>query len=417
MRVLIVTSTLPRWAGDAVPAFVLEQAAALARVDPELEIELLAPHHVGAATTEVLAGVPVRRFRYAWPESLQLLAYPAILPNLRERPWLAWQVPLLIVAEFVAVLRYCRRDRRPDVIYSHWFAPQGLACGAAARVLGIPHVLTSHSADVEVVGRVPLVGPLLVRYFVGQLHALTVVSRRTEERLRAFFPAKLWPAVAARVRRLPMGIDAAALAPLPSARRAALKSEWGLADRPVLLFIGRLTTKKGLTHLLEAMALLAPRHPAAVLVVAGDGELRADLERRVAAPALASRVRLTGFVGGERKRELLALADLMVVPSIVTADGDAEGLPVALLEGLAAGLPCVATDASGADDVVTEGVEGHLVPAGDAVRLAAALDSILALDESARAAMGDRARQRGLAFDWDAIARAHAEHLFQGNIR
>ena len=413
MRVLIVTSTLPRWAGDPVPAFVLEQAAALAAVEPGLDIELLAPHHVGAAQTERLAGIPVRRFRYCLPESLQLLAYPAILPNLRERPWLAWQVPLLIAAEFVAVLRHCRRSR-PDVIYSHWFAPQGLACGAAARLLGIPHVLTSHSADVEVIGRVPLVGPPLVRYFIGRLHALTVVSRRTEERLRAFFPPPRWPAVATRLARLPMGIDAAALAPVSPAERAALKVDWGLAGRPVLLFIGRLTAKKGLADLLEAMALVAVGHPDAALVVAGEGELRPSLERTIAARGLASRVRLTGFVSGERKRQILALADVMVVPSIVTADGDAEGLPVALLEGLAAGLPCVATDASGADDVIEDGREGRLVPAGDPVRLAAALDALLALDDATRAAIAARARQRGLQFDWAAIARAHADHLFGG---
>jgi glycosyltransferase involved in cell wall biosynthesis len=415
MRALVTASTLPRWPGDAMPAFVLDQVRALARAHPELEVELLAPHHAGAAREEEWDGIAVRRFRYLRPEALQRLAYPAILPNLRRNPWLGLQVPPFFAAEFAAVLGACRA-RRPDVIYSHWFTPQGLVGGAVGALLGIPHVFTTHSSDVAVLARLPGLGPALVRAFAGRARACTAVSRRTAEKLLAFFPEPAArAAMAAKLAVLPMGVEPAA-ATLPAAREA-LRADLGLSGRTVFLFLGRLTEKKGLDVLLDAFAPLAAERADAQLVVAGEGELRAALEARAQAPPLRGRVRLPGFVAGEAKRRLLAAADAMIVPSVVTADGDAEGLPVALLEGLAAGLPCIATDVSGADEVLAEGREGYLVPQRDAAALAAALRRYCALGPAERAALAAAARERSRPFEWPALAEAHWRHLFAPGAR
>lgn len=409
MRVLVTASTFPRWAGDSQPAFVLDQLLALKAGHPELELHVLAPHDPGAARDEVLAGIPVHRFRYVLPAAWQALAYPAILPNLRQRPWLILQVPLLLLAEFFAIWSFCRRHR-PAVVYSHWFTPQAIAGAAVTGLLGIPHVFTSHSTDVAVLGRVPLLGPALVRAIVRRCAAATVVSRRTLARLRAFFPrAADWDAVAARVQVLPMGVapagegDAAAR---PYARRAL-----GLGDEPVVLFLGRLTAKKGLDVLLAAFADVVRAEPRARLLVAGDGELAGSLAADIAGRGLGGAVRLCGFVTGPAKRELLAAADVLVVPSIVAPGGDAEGLPVALLEGLAAGLACVATDESGADDILADGRDGFLVPAGQAAPLAAALLGALRLPPGERERLATAARTLAARYAWPVIAEAHYRHL------
>lgn len=414
MKVLITASTLPRWDGDAVPAFVLEQAIALRRAYPGLEIEILAPHHAGALRDEVMGGIPVHRFRYFWPAGLQKLAYPAILPNLRRNRWLYLQVPFLLLAECAAILRRCRR-RRPDVLYSHWFAPQALAGGVAAQLLRIPHVFTSHSSDVQVMRRLPGLGPALVRRLVGRMSACTVVSRRTLGKLRDFFPgAGAWERVSDKVRVMPMGIDLAGLQPPAPVEREALRADLGLSGRAVILFIGRLTEKKGLFVLLDAFARVAPARRDALLVIAGDGELRESVGRRVRELGLDDCVRMPGYVTGEQKRRWLASADLMVLPSIVTADDDAEGLPVALLEGLAAGKVCVATDVSGADDILTGGVDGFIVPQREPALLADALQRALDLAPAERDGIAGRGRRRAADFDWPVVARAHYEHLLAG---
>lgn len=409
MKILITASTFPRRADDTLPAFVLDQALALMAANPGLEVHVLAPHDPGAARREVLKGVPVHRFRYAWPERAQRLVYPAILPNLAAHPWLILQVPLLFVAEFVATFRLCR-SLRPDVLYSHWFTPQAVTGALVARLLSIRHVFTTHSSDVAVWHRVPWLGPRIVRAVVGGAAAGTAVSRRTLGRLRAFFTDGQWQAVAHKLHVLPMGVPADAVVPGAGdeaadrmAARAAARAAFGLGDEPALVFLGRLTPKKGLSVLVDALWGLVATRPGFTCLIAGEGELRGELEHAIAG-GLSRHVRLLGHVAGERKQQLLRAADVFVVPSVVAQDGDVEGLPVALLEGLAAGRVCIASDASGADDILTRGVDGFIVPAGDADALRAALIGALELDPQARQRLEDRARARAAEFRWPALA-------------
>jgi glycosyltransferase involved in cell wall biosynthesis len=410
-RLLISASTVPRWAGDTLPAFVLDQAVALRRRRPGLEIHVVAPHDEGAARYELVAGIHVHRFPYFWPARLARLAYPAILPNLRRRPWLWLQVPCLVGAELVAVLRLARR-LRPEVLYSHWFTPQALVGWVVGGLLGIRHVFTTHSTDAEVLGAVPVLGPALARRVTRSAAAGTAVSRRTLGKLRAHFADEsAWQAVAPRLLVVPMGVDTAALRPPPAERRESLRATLGLGGRRAVLFLGRLTEKKGVPLLLRAFAALAATRDDVMLLIAGDGEERRAIERDIEALLLAGRVRLLGHLGGEEKRAWLHAADVLALPSVVTGHGDAEGLPVVLLEGLAAGQVCVASDASGAEEMLTDGVDGFLFPAGDAAALTAALARALALDAGERAALAARALERARPFDWDAIADAHYRHL------
>lgn len=411
MRILITASTLPRWTGDAVPSFVLDQAVALTEVSPGITVEILAPHDVGAARHEIMRGISVYRFQYFWPAAMQRLVYPAILPNIRRHWWLTLQVPVFMIAEFFGILAHARRFK-PTVIYSHWFMPQALAGSLAAWILGVPHVFTTHSSDVDILWRIPLLGPALVRKIVRSSHACTAVSRRTADRLQAFFDPGDWQTIDSRVRIIPMGVDVSELADRGTQQNDSARRSLDLDEAPVLLFLGRLTEKKGLEDLLRAVNELRREQRRFTLVIAGDGELRPALTARIRELDLEEFIRMPGFVAGEQKRAYLNAADVVVVPSIETASGDVEGLPVALMEGMAAGKICVASDASGADDVITDGKDGFIVPQGKPLILAAALSSVLALDQSVASAIRASAAVRAREFDWADVAAAHYRHLF-----
>lgn len=407
MKILITASTFPRWQGDAVPDFVLNQANALIALHPDCEIHVLAPHHQGAALNEKWGAVQIHRFRYLFPESWQRLVYPAIQPNIRHNRWLALQVPLLLGAEFIAVWRLLRR-LRADVLYSHWFMPQAVVGGVVCLLLNVPHVFTSHSSDVQVLRSIPLLGPWLVRLLTRRAAACSVVSQRSLGKLRAFFGDPGWRQVKSRVQVIPMGVDVAAL----QAHRqpAALPQEPG----PVVLFLGRLTEKKGITYLLQAFSLLVKQFvaPPPRLWIVGDGEMAPQLRDEVFYRGLGSFVQMPGYLLGEEKVAILARADILVVPSIVTADGDAEGLPVSLMEGLAAGKLCVATEESGADELLRDGENGYLVAQKDPFSLYDGLSRALSLDSAAAAAMRASAQQTAAALDWPLIAERHWSHLF-----
>ncbi len=157
----------------------------------------------------------------------------------------------------------------------------------------------------------------------------------------------------------------------------ALRAELGIdQNAPVVLVLARLEPQKGHRVLLEAWKSVAQSYPAARLLCAGDGVLRAELEAQAAALGIA---RLVSFVGQQPNvPDWLALADFTVLPSFY------EGLPLAAIESLAAGRPVVATAVDGTSEVVLDGKTGLTVPAGDPAALAAAISRMLAAPELVR---------------------------------
>jgi glycosyltransferase involved in cell wall biosynthesis len=151
------------------------------------------------------------------------------------------------------------------------------------------------------------------------------------------------------------------------------------ATAPIVLTIARLDAQKGISHLLDAAAAV----PDVSFAIAGDGPDRAALEAQTAKLGLADRVR---FLGHRRDvPALLAAADLFVLPSLY------EGLPLSVLEAMAAGVPVVATAIGGTDEVVRDGETGTLVPPADPLALAAAITRTLAdRDQAKRLAAGAR---------------------------
>jgi glycosyltransferase involved in cell wall biosynthesis len=161
----------------------------------------------------------------------------------------------------------------------------------------------------------------------------------------------------------------------------------GVSDRAEpgrILFLGRLEEAKGVAELVDAAALLAPRFPHLRLVLAGSGDLdawrRAAIERGIGA-----QVELTGWLEPAAREAQLARAAVFCLPS------HAEGLPMALLEAMAAGKAVVASRVGGIPEAVRDGENGLLVPPQDAAALAAALARVLE-DADLRARLGARAR-------------------------
>ncbi len=391
-----MASTFPAHAEDPVPAFVRDQVVAMAAAAPDVEWHVLAPHdrRSGTEPTRHHPEFVEHRFHYAWPRRLETLAGRGIMPTLRDRRWMYALLPSFFAGEAVALFRLARR-LRPDVIYAHWFTPQGIVAAWVAPQVGARFVFTTHASDVAIWNKIPVVGRTIVRWHARRAHAITAVSRRSMQRLSDFFDQQAWASIEDRASIVPMGVDVA---------------EWGSGERDrTIVFVGRLAEKKGVQVLLPAVAQIASTLPGWKLVVAGDGPWRERLEAQAA--DLGIEVEFPGYVTGERKRRLVETAGVFVVPSIIASDGDAEGLPVALMEAMAAGRICVATNESGADDVITDQVNGFLVGHRDVTALAAALIEAAELDPPAAERLGSAARERALQLAWPDIARRHLDLL------
>jgi glycosyltransferase involved in cell wall biosynthesis len=189
-----------------------------------------------------------------------------------------------------------------------------------------------------------------------------------------------------RVHVVPSYVDTAAIIPpTPEERRAARRRLDIPEGRSVLIQLARLHPEKGHRYMLEALAIIRAKRPDVLYLAVGEGHLAGALGRRAVALGLGDHVRLTGFYPD--RLAALRAADIMVVPSV------REGISVALLEGMAIGLPVVATRVHGSAEVVAPRESGHLVAARAPHELATAVLALLDDPIQARA-MGLSGRRR-----------------------
>ncbi len=404
-KILICASTFPRYQGDAMVDFVWHQARYLQKHYPQLEVHVLVPQAPGAADNEEWEGVKIHRYHYFAPQKAQTLVYPAIWPNIKENPMRLFQVPFLLWNCYRATRKLVKKEKF-SLIYSHWFTPQGLMCNKVAKDFGIPHTLTSHAADIIILKKIPWLGNYLVRKILPTFQAISFAGSRGMLQALDFFDEPMRSDVRKKCKVLPMGVDLQL--PKQTKEKQTIRSE---EDVFRLLFVGRLAEKKGVTFLLNAMAKVKMQGIKVHLDLLGDGPLLGAIKREVELLKLQDEVNFQGFVNGEEKFRFILNTDLFVLPSIVTDDGDAEGLPVSLLEAMSSGALCCASDESGAPDIIDDGVTALLFKAKSADALADVIVAVVNMDKEQRLKISEQAKQAGESYLWDNMIHQHADYL------
>lgn len=204
---------------------------------------------------------------------------------------------------------------------------------------------------------------------------------------------------------VPNGIDLAAYDVPDRESRARLRAEWGIEPDEVLaISVGRLVPVKDHSGLLRALRLAAPLAPKLRLAIVGTGELQESLIAQAAALGVTDRVRFLGF--RSNIPACLHAADLFVMSSTT------EGLPIALLEAMAARLPVLATRVGGIPEVLGSPPAGVLVAPSDPEELAEALGRLGGADAALRSRLGEKARQRAQDFSLTRCS-ARYQELYQ----
>jgi glycosyltransferase involved in cell wall biosynthesis len=259
------------------------------------------------------------------------------------------------------------RQAAPDLIHAH-FGFDGVEAWPIARRLGLPLLVTLHGSDITIrmdwfaQGRAG-------RRWRGYPARLARLAQEEKVTFIAISENIRQAAIAAglpqsRIVVLPIGIDRSRFAPgsVPVAQRP-----------PTILFLGRLVEKKGCMYLLEAFERVRAQLPQAELVIGGDGPERAKLVSRAAS---IGGVRFVGAFTRDMATTLLAEARVFCLPSITAESGDAEGLPLVILEAQASGVPVVTSARGGATEGIEDGVTGYAFGEAD---VAALTDRLMAL--------------------------------------
>jgi glycosyltransferase involved in cell wall biosynthesis len=245
-----------------------------------------------------------------------------------------------------------------------------------ASLAGVPVRLATHHGIIEGFPR-----------FAERLHS-AIVNAGLASILVNVSRKVLEQAAAAGIRREHMTVIPNGIAPTddPAPDRPSIREELGIARGEVLILaVGRLVYQKGHEYIIEAMAEMLHEHPSVKLGICGEGALRQQLELQIERLGVGRTVRLLG--NRMDIVRLLGAADIFALPSRW------EGLPVALLEAMHAGLPIVATRVEGVEEVIHDDSQGLLVAPEDARGLAKSLRRLVD-DPILRQQLGEGARER-----------------------
>lgn len=283
-----------------------------------------------------------------------------------------------------------------EVLVVNHLEPLGVHGLLAARWRRLPLVLMTHGTEVNRRdghggGSRAILSESRGRFWKGvALRGATVVtcsSRFTADRVIR------WGVAPGRVRVVHPGADPVEEGDC-AGRRGAWRAHLGVPpEAPLALFLGRLIRRKGPDVLVRAFAEARTQAPGALLLVVGDGPMRAELRTEAEDMGLSSSVRFLGEVNEEEKEGLLCATDVLALPSREMDDGDVEGFGIVLLEAAARGIPTLAGRSGGIPEAVEDGRTGLLVDGASASEVAEGLGVLLSDPERARL-MGSEARER-----------------------
>lgn len=378
-KILMTASTLPRFAGDTEPRFILDLAKEL---NKNYDVTILAPADPMASEQEVLEGVKIMRYHYFPIRKWETLCYPgAIVPRIKQKKVRVLLVPFLL---FSLKNKLRELDGSFDLVHAHWLIPQGIM----QRKQKTPYLVTGHGGDVTSLN-VPVIRGWKKECMEKAAH-ITVVSEALKQYVEKIYPNS-------KTTILPMGCDTKLFSPVHHR-----KNFFNQQDKKVILFVGRLAEKKGVTYLIEAMKQIDD----AILVIVGKGDLEDCLKEQ--AKEQGDKIRFIGAKTHSQLPEIYASADVFAAPSITASDGDKEGFGLVILEAMASGIPVVASASGGITDIIHNGENGLLSEEKNVSMIATALKRVLA-DDALRMQLIHNGIQTAQKYSYETIAKKYAD--------
>lgn len=382
-RLLVITSTYPRWRDDTEPSFVHQLAS---RLTNRFDVVVSTSHTLGAKTAEIMDGVLVLRYRYA-PAGLESLVYGGgLLANLKVAPWKIALLPGFLLA-WAWHISQLQRGKNVDIVHAHWFIPGGLLATLVAG--NAPLCVTAHGTDV--LGLKGRPWQWLRRLVARRAIAITAVGKGIQDVLHS--------EQAGIAKLQPMGVDLSNTFFPPDNQSRSSR----------LLFVGRLVESKRPEVTLLAFAEVLKMVPDLNLDMVGDGPQRHHLENLSEELGIRSQVTFHGRKGQTEIASISRCAVAMIIPS--GSDGAPEGLCLVAIEALGCGCPVISVPNTALQAVIPASAPIFYALNDTSASVAQTLLAFLQAPPPDMSNVADWQKQLLSTFDWPNVAESYGALL------
>ncbi len=301
-----------------------------------LNIKILAADHADANEQydrkQANRYLAIKRYKYFTKKDEKLLYGDAILSNIKRSPLLALLITPLIASMSFNLFKELRK-KKYSLIHAHWSFPSGIIAVILGKIFNTPVITTVHGGDIYSFKNIYIKG--ILKYVFKYSAMVNAVSLPVREEI-----IKIYPHSDVFVKS--MGVDRRIFFPIRNAKERLNLEGY----KNIILFVGRLSEKKGVEYLIEAGAILNNRIADFKILIIGAGNLESKIKAMVVKKKLGQVVSLLGTVENKKLPYYYSAADVVVLP-FVSGTGGKEGLPVIIMESLLCGKRVITTPVGG----------------------------------------------------------------------
>lgn len=389
-KLLVLTSTFPRWKNDTEPPFVYELSK---RLTKDFDVFVLAPHYKEAKKFEIMNNIKVYRFKYFF-EKWEKLTYSGGIPaNLKKNKFLYLLVPLFLISEFFSLIKLVNTVE-PNIIHAHWVIPQGIITYLNYKIHKTPYILTSHGSDIFTFKWLNFFKKLIIR----DAKTITVVSSKLKEEI----VKNIDNSSENKIIILSMGVDKKLFNPKKYSKE--IKNKYNIKG-PLLLFVGRLSSEKGVKYLIKALPDITKRFPKIKLLIIGDGTLRSELEKLAERLKVKRNTIFLGAIPHHKLPQFYSTADIFIGPSL------REGFGLTFAEAAFSGCIPIGTKVGGIVDIIQDEKTGFLVKEESSEDISNTVIKLLSNKNLMEKIKKQTRKEAVKRFGWDETSERYKNHL------
>lgn len=373
MKILINTSSFPNQKNLISGNFILDQVKNLCRFNKNLKFIVCTP---GPSIDLKIENLKIYNYRYFFLKKYENIGVKSFVDLIQENKINYLIIILFSLFQFFNMLKIVIKEK-PDLVYSHWFLPQGIISYLICKMFKIPYKITIHSTDLKIFTHYfGQFGVKVAKVVLSSSSGISVTSKNIFESVNEVLDKKQIDNINITIN--PMGIDTVSIDSTEEDTNILKKIQ---KDRKYILYIGRLVEKKGLDTLIESFAEISKEYDYD-LIIAGFGNLEKTLKEKVKTLEIDNRVVFTGLVNLPEKKTLLNISKFLIVPSNIVSGGlVSEGMPVTILEGLYFGKIIIASNLTNCEDVIKSGQNGFIFKGTSCHELTEILHKVLKMSE------------------------------------